>query len=258
MTNKGLTTETVTIDDVRPHPKNVRQGDIGAISESLKAHGQYRAIVAQRSSGHIVAGNHTWKAAKALGWKEIAVHWLDCDDETAVRVMLADNRANDLATYDDTALAELLKELNSTEVALSGTLFDGDTLDDLVAELNLNDLETDANRYTTAVKVPQYEIVGERPDPKELCDTTKYERLLADIEKTELPDDVRNYLRLAAARHIVFNYQKAAEFYPHCSEEVQRLMEDSVLIIIDFDDAIAKGYASLAATLDELKHRDEE
>jgi ParB-like chromosome segregation protein Spo0J len=148
MTNKGLTTDTVEIDEVRPHPKNVRQGDIGAITESLKAHGQYRAIVAQRSSGHIVAGNHTWKAAKALGWKQISVHWLDCDDETAIRVMLADNRANDLATYDDTALAELLKELNSTEVALSGTGFTAEFLQELTEDLT-TDLQDEFRKLDT-------------------------------------------------------------------------------------------------------------
>ena len=130
-----LQTEKVAIDDVQPHPKNVRQGDIGAICESLKAHGQYRAIVAQRTTGHILAGNHTWKAAKQLGWKHITTHFIDCDDDAAMRILLADNRANDLASYDDAALAEVLKELNSTELSLDGTLFDGDDLDELIVKL---------------------------------------------------------------------------------------------------------------------------
>ena len=140
MTKKELFVWTVPIDDLKPHPKNVRQGDIGAISESLKAHGQYRAIVAQRNTQHILAGNHTWKAAKALGWKEISVHYLDCDDDTALRILIADNRANDLATYDDRALAELLKEIDATELGLDGTLFDGDALDQLVFDLNADQL----------------------------------------------------------------------------------------------------------------------
>lgn len=259
MTKKGLLTESVSIDELTPHPKNVRQGDIGAISESLKAHGQYRAIVAQRSTGHILAGNHTWKAAKALGWKEIAVHWADCDNDTALRILVADNRANDLATYDDTALAELLKEINATELGLDGTLFDGDALDQLVFDLNAEELlKEQENAYTQAVKVPQYDIVGERPAPTELYDKQKHDRLVADIDKAAIPEDIKDFLRLAATRHIVFNYQKVAEFYPHCTEELQALMEDSVLIIIDAEDAIAKGYASFASTIEDLKHRDEE
>jgi ParB-like chromosome segregation protein Spo0J len=148
-----LDTQTVEIGQVRPHPKNVRQGDIGAISESLEAHGQYRAIVVQRSTGHILAGNHTWKAAKALGWKQISAHFIDCDDKKAMRILLADNRANDLATYDDAALAAVLKELAATDDGLTGTLFDGDSLDDVI-----NDLQDDG----TAVSFnSQYEVVIE-------------------------------------------------------------------------------------------------
>jgi len=135
MTEKELDTRTVGIDSVRPHPKNVRQGDIGAISESLKAHGQYRAIVVQRSTSQILAGNHTWKAAKALGWSHISAHFIDCDDEQAMRILLADNRANDLAMYDQNALAELLQELNNTPNALIGTGYTADFLDDLTTDL---------------------------------------------------------------------------------------------------------------------------
>jgi len=140
-----LTTETVRIDDVRPHPKNVRQGDIGAICESLQAHGQYRAIVAQRSTGLILAGNHTWKAAKQIGWRDIAVHFIDCDDDQAMRILLADNRANDLASYDDAALLEALQQIAVSQQGLAGTLFDNDALDDLAAKvINPMTLDLDA------------------------------------------------------------------------------------------------------------------
>lgn len=116
------------------HPKNVRQGDVGAITQSLEAHGQYRPIVVQRSTGHILAGNHTYLAAKSLGWEKIAATFVDCDDEQAIKILLVDNRANDLAMYDDRALAELLKELSSG-AGLDGSLFTGDDLDDLLFRL---------------------------------------------------------------------------------------------------------------------------
>lgn len=129
-------TEKVKLTQLKPHPQNVRQGDVGALSESLKEHGQYRPIVAQKQTGHILAGNHTYKAAQALGWKEISVTYVECDDEQALRILLVDNRANDLATYDDSNLAELLQQLAVTEKQLSGTGFDGDDLDDLLFRLN--------------------------------------------------------------------------------------------------------------------------
>jgi site-specific DNA-methyltransferase (adenine-specific) len=115
---------------------NVRQGDIGAIVESLKVHGQYRPIVVQRSTGHILAGNHTWKAARTVGLKTLDVTYVDVDDDEALRILLIDNRTNDLATYDDPALVELLKQLSETERGLTGTGFDGDDLDELLATLD--------------------------------------------------------------------------------------------------------------------------
>lgn len=258
MAKGDLETKSVSIDDVQPHPKNVRQGDIGAISQSLKAHGQYRAIVVQKSTGHILAGNHTWKAAKSLGWKEIDAHMIDCDDDRAMRIMLADNRANDLASYDDAALAELLKELDATDLGLDGTMFDGDALDTLLYDLEQNATNPLEDGYSQVIKVPQYEIVGDKPATKELCNTEKYQTLLDRIDKAELPDDVAAFLRLAATRHIVFDYRKVAEFYPHMTADIQQLMEESALIIIDAADAIANGYALLEQTLTDIRAKDDD
>lgn len=125
------------INNLKPHPNNVRQGDIGAISQSLKQHGQYRPIVVQRSTGFILAGNHTYKAAISLKWKQIAATYVDCDDEQALRILLIDNRANDLASYDDSALVEMLKALMDTELKLEGTGFDPDDLDQLLKDLDM-------------------------------------------------------------------------------------------------------------------------
>lgn len=125
------------INDLKPHPQNVRQGDIGAISQSLEQHGQYRPIVVQRSTGFILAGNHTYKAALSLKWKQIAATYVDCDDEQALRILLIDNRANDLASYDDSALVEMLKGLMDTELKLEGTGFDPDDLDQLLKDLDM-------------------------------------------------------------------------------------------------------------------------
>ena len=130
-----IETKTIDIDTVHPHPRNVRQGDIGAISQSLQAHGQFRAITYQKSTGRILAGNHTWKAAKALGWTKIVASAVVCDDDQALKILLVDNRSSDLATYDDKELMELLKELSQNDPLLEGTLYDGDDLDDLVFKL---------------------------------------------------------------------------------------------------------------------------
>ena len=119
------------IGELRPYQGNPRQGDIGAISESLRVNGQYRPVVANKRTGEVLAGNHTWKAAQALGWAELAVTWVDVDDTAAARIVAVDNRANDLASYDDQMLLDLLQSLPTLE----GTLYDQDDLDDMLRKI---------------------------------------------------------------------------------------------------------------------------
>ena len=47
----------------------------------------------------------------------------------------------------------------------------------------------------------------------------------------------------------MFDYGKIAEYYAHASKDVQELMERSALVIIDFDNAIANGYAQLKSDI---------
>ncbi len=133
------------IGNFTTHPRNVRQGDVGAICASLEAHGQYRPIVVHQATNQILAGNHTYLAALALGWDKIAVTFVDCNDEQALRILLTDNRANDLATYDDTGLAELLKELSVTDLALTGTMYDADDFEALLNNLGGFELPADVD-----------------------------------------------------------------------------------------------------------------
>jgi len=129
--------ETVLVSSIEPHPKNPRHGDVGAVSASIEAHGFYGSIVVQKSTGHILAGNHRWRAAKAVGFDSIPVTFVDVDDETALRILLADNRTSDIGSYDDEALIELLQGLQVTERGLDGLGYDSDDLDNLLHDIGL-------------------------------------------------------------------------------------------------------------------------
>lgn len=123
--------ELVPVDALKPHPRNPREGDTVAIAESIIHNGFYGAVVAQKSTGFILAGNHRLKAAVDTGASVVPVIWVDADDEQALRILLADNRTNDLAGYDEAALAEILKGLDSLE----GTGYDQAAVDALIEGL---------------------------------------------------------------------------------------------------------------------------
>ena len=104
--------ETVSVKEILTHPLNPREGDIGAIIESLSQMGQYRPIVVNKRTKHCLSGNHTLQGAIQLGWEKIAVHWIDVDDVEEIKILIVDNRTSDLATYDSQELNKLLTSTN--------------------------------------------------------------------------------------------------------------------------------------------------
>ena len=121
----------VAVDELVPFNGNARIGNVDLIAESLEVNGQYRPIVVRKATNEILAGNHTWKAAKQLGWRTIDVAYVDVDAVGAQRIVLVDNRSNDVAGYDPEALTALLMELDS----FAGTGYDQADLDALLASL---------------------------------------------------------------------------------------------------------------------------
>lgn len=139
----------VPMSNLKPLDKNPRKGNVDAMVASLQEFGQRKPIVARRlkrvvdghPTGEIIAGNHTWKAAQALGWESIAVTWTDDDPKTAKAFALADNRTSDLGGYDDRLLAEMVQDLTGTNL-LDAAGYDEETVADLIAALDMN-LEND-------------------------------------------------------------------------------------------------------------------
>lgn len=137
---ESLAPLAVPVDDLAPYFQNPRTGDVGAIAESLRINGQYKAIVVNRGThtgrpNEILAGNHTWTAAKELGWEQIAATFVDVSDEDAARIVIVDNRTSDLAGYDSAMLASILADLPD----LGGTGYDQDALDELLDDDSLPD-----------------------------------------------------------------------------------------------------------------------
>ena len=110
----------------------------------------------------------------------------------------------------------------------------------------------DDTKYSRAIKIPQYMPSEVIPHIESLVDTTKYKELIRNINQSNVSEDQKKFLRLAAGRHVAFNYMRIADYYAHTSPEMQELMEQSALIILDIDDAIVNGYVTLSKRMEEL------
>ncbi|MFE6682569.1 hypothetical protein [Streptomyces sp. NPDC057729] len=148
-------TASIPLDQLTPFPGNAKRGDVGAILASLCRNG-HRSLVVQEAGPDryvVLAGNHTTQAIAAHGpgdcgmtvkagdeerpcgvcgnepWEPVArCEVVQCDDDTATPINLVDNRASDLGSYDEQALADLIGGLDD----LGGTGWTGEDLADLV------------------------------------------------------------------------------------------------------------------------------
>lgn len=189
----NLKVETFKISDLSTYHKNPRRGDVDAIAESLKARGQYRPIVVNigTHASHdyeILAGNHTYLAAKKLGWKTIQATTVDVDDDQAAQIVLADNRLADLGGYDDETLSALLSDVSS----LDGLGWSQDDVDELAAALEPERDDSEVEDVEVPDDAPQRVKRGEiwvLGEHRLMCgDSTKPEE--ADLWLTDPPYNV--------------------------------------------------------------------
>jgi hypothetical protein len=139
MTSAVLETLKVPITALHPHPSNPRQGNVQMIRESLEELGQYRPIVVNRGSktgrpNEILAGHHLVLAAADLGWSTVDVVVVDVSDLAATKILLADNRTSDMATYDDRLLAEVVASIREDLVGTGYTDEDLAAMEKLLEE----------------------------------------------------------------------------------------------------------------------------
>jgi len=130
------TEERVHIDSIKPHPANPNDGDVEAIVQSIRQNGFYGRIVVRDSTGKSLAGEHRGRAAQEVGLGEVPIERVECDDETAMRILLADNRTAEKAEREPEPLADLLESLETTDDGLTGTGYDGGDLDQLLEDLD--------------------------------------------------------------------------------------------------------------------------
>lgn len=133
------------IENLRHWEKNPRKGNVEAVAKSLARFGQRKPIVASRKTGEVIAGNHTLAAARHLGWKQIAVVWVDDDEQTATAFALADNRTQDLGFYDEELLDELIESIKEQDLLIAT----GYTED-------IDEAISDAGGYQSGIPMPQF------------------------------------------------------------------------------------------------------
>ncbi len=246
-------TEGATLDPNNINKHTQRGGTL--LENSLRKRGAFRSIASAGkgvSTPVVMAGNYTLEKAIDAGFTEIVnVHVtgnqivnvvrddLDPRSAEAIALGLEDNEIGKQSYNPD---LEILAAVMA-DPAMQVLRDEDELLAGIIAGIQGSD---EIDNYSRKIAAPIYAVKGDKPALEQMYDTKRTDELVLEINATELPEDEKQFLRLAAQRHTVLWFNQIAEYYAHSSAIVQRLMENSALVIVDFKKAIELGYVKLA------------
>lgn len=125
--------------DLVPWGQNPRNNDdaVPQVVKSIKRFGFGAPVVARLEDKTIIAGHTRVRAAKAIGLEKVPVRFLDVTKDEAKALALADNKLGEIATWDDEALKEIVKNLAEADA----TLIDDAGFDDVLKGMSGGDDE---------------------------------------------------------------------------------------------------------------------
>lgn len=242
-------TELVDIHKLVPNPKNNNhhpKEQIDRLAKIIDYQGQRSPVVVSNRSGFIVKGHGRLEAIRKLGWEKVAVDYQDYENEAQEYAdMTADNQIAMWAEFDNNMLMSEIPELGDIDLDLLGIK----DIDNIIID---SDQDKKDETYQMKIDTPVYEITGEKPNISELSNTEKADKIIYEIEKSNIPDEVKRFLKIASTRLYEFNYSKVAEFYAHQDEETQDLMEKLALVIIDYNKAVENGFVEMTEQIEKI------
>ena len=254
--------DKISIKDIKPaeyNPRMISDEDYGKLQKSINKFGLVDPIIVNLKNNVIIGGHQRYKALLDKNVKELQLLRMGdigyAFNETSFTVPdeihekglnIALNKIS--GEFVEEKLQPLLEEINLSDFDVEVTGF---------SELEIGDLDVSIDepindKYSTKIQTPEYTIKGEKPDLNELVDQNKTLELIGKIKKSSIPEPVKEFLILSAYRHLKFSYDKIAEYYAHADKETQELMEESALVIIDFDKAISNGFVELGKEISKI------
>jgi len=226
--------------NIRAYKNNAKlhtKDQVAKIRDSIQEFG-YKDLIAVDEKNIILEGHGRLQALYQLdptGTKEINVWKIeDLTEPQKKAYRIAHNKLNMDTGFDDKVLTQELTGLKEGGFDFNLTGFSDR---DLAAFT-----EVELSAYSDKIVAPTYEPRVDKPKVDILFNKDKYNELIKKIETSNIPEETKKFLRTAASRHIVFDYKNIADFYSHSDKEVQELMEQSALVVIDFNKAIENGF----------------
>jgi len=227
--------EKIKISELNPaeyNPRRMTNKQYEDLKNSLEKFGLVDPIIVNNDNT-VIGGHQRLKIIKELGATEVPTVRLNLskEDEKELNIRLNKNTGEfDLDILANNFDMEELKDWGFKEIELG---------------FNIDKIDSE-DPYTKKIESPVYDKQEDKkPKLKDLLNEEKAMKVIDKIEKSKVSDKEKTFLKMAAMRHLVFDYSQIAEYYAHSDIEMQDLMEDTALVIVDFDKAIENGYVAL-------------
>lgn len=131
-----METVDLKVEDLKPYAQNPRVNDsaVDRVAKSIADYGFRQPVVVDKD--HVIIVGHTRvKAAIKLGMETVPVHVaLDMTPEQARAYRIADNKLNELATWDKDLLPLELADLKGMDIDLNGLGFTDADLESILGQ----------------------------------------------------------------------------------------------------------------------------
>ncbi len=244
------------------NPRKITDKDFAKLVKSIKDNWVWegRPLLLSDRTGELVViwWNQRYEACKKLGIEKVPTFLFTISDlEEIVKKHLEEY--GEIITIEEAESEIVVRDNVSNgewDIGILNDKYSKEKLVDWGVDISFYDELEEENwsddTYTKKIEAPIYEPTWEKPAIKDLMNRDKTMELIIKIQKSSLSEVEKEFLINAAYRHTVFEYGKIAEFYAHQSKEMQEFMEESALVIIDFDKAIEWWYVELSDNLKKL------
>ena len=126
--------KNIKLADLSPHPKNPRVHPDKLIKKLMQSIGEFGFTnpLLVDADNRILAGHARWKAAEKMGLDAVPALVLPLKGTAADAYVIVDNRLNELSSWDENLLAELIIDIDAANFDVSLTGFDAGEVDALL------------------------------------------------------------------------------------------------------------------------------
>jgi len=243
MPNKIIQRDIDSLIFAEYNPRQLTKPQYQQLKDSIQRFGLVDPVIINKNKDRkniIIGGHQRCKVAMDLEIKKIPCIEIDLTHERERELNIRLNKNTGGWDYD-----------------ILANMFEMEELQDWGFDEKELKIFSDEEIYSKKIKSPIYEVKNSKPLISDVTDEEKKDILIEKIEKSAATKEEKEFLKKAAMRHCIFNYSKIADYYVHSNNEIKQLMEESALVIVDYDKAIENGYVQMTEYMKEIQLDDE-